>query len=89
MVEWFIGLLNEVIRIYSYIILARVLLSWVEPNPYNPIVRIIYNVTEPVLRPLRIVLKLGSVGIDFSPIIAFFLLELIRRGLINILQILL
>lgn len=85
MVIWLIGLVNEVIRVYGYIILARVLLSWVEPNPYNPIVRIMYNVTEPVLRPLRIIIRTGAMGIDLSPIIAFFLLELLRRGVVNFL----
>lgn len=85
MVIWLIGLVNEVIRVYGYIILARVLLSWVEPNPYNPIVRFIYNVTEPVLRPLRIIIKTGNMGIDLSPLIAFFLLEFLRRGVVNFL----
>lgn len=85
MVIWLINLVNEVIRVYGYIILARVLLSWVEPNPYNPIVRFIYNVTEPVLRPLRIIVRTGAMGIDLSPLIAFFLLELLRKGVVNFL----
>ena len=85
MAIWLIQVINEVFRIYNYIILVRVLLSWVEPNPYNPIVKFIYKITEPVLRPFRIILRTGGIGFDISPILAFIALEILRRVIINFL----
>jgi YggT family protein len=52
-----------------WIIIIRALISWVSPNPYNPIVRFLYRATEPVLRPVRRIIPLGGMGIDFSPVI--------------------
>lgn len=79
-----IDLVDTAFRIYTYVLLARILLSWVQPNPYNPIVKWIYNVTEPVLAPARRLLP--SVGmIDFSPILVFFILDIVRRLLIGLL----
>ncbi len=60
--------LDIVFTVYMYIIFARVILSWVSPDPYNPIVQFIYKATEPVLEPIR--KKLPNMGgIDLSPII--------------------
>ncbi len=60
---------------YKWIILVRALLSWVNPDPRNPIVRLLAALTEPVLRPFRRILPPGRLGgIDVSPIFAFFLL---------------
>ena len=50
-----------------WIIVIRALLSWVNPDPWNPIVRFLYQVTEPVLRPIR--QRLPAAGIDFSPLV--------------------
>jgi len=61
--------LHYVLHFYMWIIIARAVLSWVNPDPYNPIVRFIHNVTEPVLYRIRIKLPLDFGGIDFSPII--------------------
>jgi YggT family protein len=52
-----------------WIVIARAVLSWVNPDPYNPIVRFIHNVTEPVMYRIRTKLPLNFGGIDFSPII--------------------
>ena len=71
-----------VINLYTWIILIRALISWVSPDPRNPIVRLLVQVTEPVLRPLRKLLpphKLG--GLDLSPMIAILLLVFLRNGL--------
>jgi len=61
--------LHYVLHFYMWIIIARAVLSWVNPDPYNPIVRFIHNVTEPVLYRIRTKLPLDFGGIDFSPII--------------------
>lgn len=76
-------LLLTLLNIYMWVIIIRALISWVNPDPYNPIVQILIRVTEPVLRPLRRLVpprKLG--GLDVSPIIAILLIQLIRQTLI-------
>jgi len=60
---------HYVLSFYMWIIIARAVLSWVNPDPYNPIVRFIHNVTEPVLYRIRTRIPVNLGGIDFSPII--------------------
>jgi len=79
-----IQLINTIFRIYSYLIIARIFLSWISVDHYNPIVQFIYKITEPVLAPFRIIIPLGGMGFDLSPLIVFFLLNLLQRGLINL-----
>jgi len=65
-------------------ILVRVLFSWVNPDPYNSLVRLVYQVTEPILAPLRrIIPPLG--GLDLSPMVALVLISLVREILIALL----
>lgn len=59
--------LDLVLTAYMWIIIARAVISWVNPDPYNPIVRFLYSATEPVLRPIRY--RLPVSGLDFSPLI--------------------
>ena len=77
-----IGLLMIVLQLYSYVLLARALVSWI-PNldPDNPAVQLLYRVTEPVLEPIRkLVPPLGGT-MDISIIIAFFALILLQQVL--------
>ncbi len=66
-------LLSELVlvltQLYAIVILARVLMSWVQIDPYSPLARTLYNLTEPVLAPLRNLMPPAG-GFDFSPIIA-------------------
>jgi YggT family protein len=84
----FAGVLDIVLEIYMYIVIVSALISWVNPDPYNPIVRFLYSVTEPVFAWVRRILPLPSMGIDFSPIIVllviFFLRQFLVRTLIQI-----
>lgn len=70
------------IQLYSIIILARVLMSWVQIDPYSPLARTIYNLTEPVLAPIRELLP-PAAGLDFSPIIAMILLQILGQILVG------
>jgi len=71
-------------RALNILILARVLLSWVPVDRNNPLVSFVYEVTEPILGPIRrLVPSLG--GIDLSPIIALVLIEILQRMLLTIL----
>ena len=70
-----------IIQLYSFVILARVLMSWVNIDPYSPLARAIYNLTEPVLQPIRNLLP-PAAGLDFSPIIVILLLQVVGQILI-------
>jgi YggT family protein len=61
--------LDVVLSIFMWIVIARAILSWVSPDPYNPIVRFIHNITEPVLYQIRKRVPINFGGIDFSPIL--------------------
>lgn len=63
------NLLHLVLMAYFWIIIARAVLSWVNPDPFNPIVRFLYRVTEPVLRPIRHRLPTLAMGLDLSPMV--------------------
>lgn len=79
----FLGVVISVLKLYQLVILVRALLSWVSPDPRNPIVRFLVAVTEPVLTPLRRLIppqKLG--GIDLSPLLAILILEFVKNGLL-------
>ncbi|MDP2168104.1 MAG: YggT family protein [Thermodesulfovibrionales bacterium] len=60
--------LDIALEAYMWIIIIRALISWVNPDPYNPIVRFLHAVTDPVLRPVRKVIGFGM-GIDISPVV--------------------
>ncbi|MBI2153689.1 MAG: YggT family protein [Candidatus Rokubacteria bacterium] len=72
----FVGLL---LGLYTWVIIAAVLITWVNPDPYNPIVQFLRRVTEPVLRPIRRVLARYQGGLDFSPLVAILIIQFIQR----------
>ncbi|MBE0596735.1 MAG: YggT family protein [Desulfuromonadales bacterium] len=75
----FRDMVNMLFTVYIYIIIARAILSWVNPDPYNPIVRFLHNATDPVLNRIRRVVPLQFSGIDFSPLILLFGIYLLQR----------
>ncbi len=75
--------LNYILVIYLILVIARAVLSWVSPDPYNPIVRFIHNVTEPVMFRIRGALPVTFGGIDFSPIIVLLVIMFLRTFLVN------
>lgn len=77
-----VELTDGVLTIYKYILIAAALLSWVNPDPYNPIVNFLYRVTEPLLSRIRRILP--SMGpVDFSPMVAFALIYVIQIVVLN------
>jgi YggT family protein len=70
--------IDYVLVFFMFIVIARAVLSWVSPDPYNPIVRFIHNVTEPVLFQIRKRLPVMLGGIDFSPIIVLLVIIFLR-----------
>jgi YggT family protein len=71
-------------QIYIFIVIARALVSWVNPDPYNPIVRFLYNATEPVLSRMRRYLPLQIGGIDLSPIALLIALSVVEQILLRL-----
>ncbi|MEE9494984.1 MAG: YggT family protein [Desulfobacterales bacterium] len=78
--------LEYVLVIFMFITIARAVLSWVSPDPYNPIVRFIHNVTEPVLYQIRKRLPMMYGGIDFSPIVVILIIIFLRIFVVGSLE---
>jgi YggT family protein len=75
--------LDVALNIYMWVIIIRALISWVNPDPYNPIVQILAKVTEPALRPIRKFVPPYKVGIDLSPLIATLVIIFLQYAVIN------
>lgn len=71
--------INYTVQILNIIIVIRVLLSWLAPYTHNDFTDIVYAVSEPILRPFRMIFPMGYSRIDISPILAYMALNLIRR----------
>ena len=78
--------LDTVLSIYMVVIIIRALISWVNPDPYNPIVQILAKLTEPILRPIRKLVPPWKIGIDLSPLVAIIIIFFLQRALIPILD---
>jgi YggT family protein len=72
-------------RLYEIIILARVLISWIQVDHYHPVVVWIYRLTEPVLSPIRAIIPFERIGIDLSPLVVLLLMGVIKQLLIQLL----
>jgi YggT family protein len=71
------------LSLYMYIVIARALISWVNPDPYNPIVRFLNSITEPVLFRIRRKLPLFFGGMDFSPIVVILAIIFIQSFVVQ------
>ncbi len=84
-------IVSVLFRVYEFLIFVRVLLSWINSDPYRPVVthpvlQILHRITEPVLAPLRRIIPPVGGGLDISPIVALFALEILRLILVSILR---
>ena len=84
----FTKILDMLFNIYTLIIAVAVIISWVNPDPYNPIVRFLHQATDPVFRLFRRFLPrvLFRTGIDFTPLVVFAVLILLNTTLVGLLQ---
>ena len=71
---------DVVLTMLYWLILVRALISWVSPDPFNPIVQFLYRTTDPILNPLRRFLP--ATAIDISPLIAFVAIVFIKSFLV-------
>lgn len=77
--------ISYLLTIYMWIIIIRALISWVNPDPYNPVVRFLYQITEPVLYPIRRRLPFMG-GIDLSPIVVLLIIVFLQAFLVKTLS---
>jgi YggT family protein len=81
------GIVHYLITMYMWVVIIGALLTWVRPDPYNPIVQIIYRLTEPAYRLLRrTTMPTMFNGLDLAPLILIVLLNVIDIILINIIK---
>ena len=80
------NLVHLVLNAYMWIIIIRAVLSWVNPDPYNPLVRFLYQVTEPVLRPIRRRLPTFQLGLDLSPMVVLLAIYFLDSFLVPVLR---
>jgi YggT family protein len=79
----FTKVLDTALNIYMWVIIISALISWVNPDPYNQIVRFLTRITEPVLRPIRRIAPPYRIGLDLSPLIAILAIVFLQYALIN------
>jgi YggT family protein len=78
----FATVLDYGLTFYTWIIIARALISWVNPDPWNPIVQFLDRVTEPVLSPIR--RRLGwRMGVDLSPLVAIVAITFVQIAVVQ------
>ena len=73
-----IKIISSLVSVYMWVIIIRVLISWINPDPYNPIVQFLRSVTDPAIEGLRRMLPrfLWSSGLDFTPLVMILLLQI-------------
>ncbi len=76
-------ILDIALTLYMWVIIARAVISWVNPDPFNPIVRFLHSVTEPLLYPIRQRLPMAFGGIDFSPLILILAIIFVQSFLVE------
>ncbi len=79
-------ILNIALSLYMWIVIGRAIISWVNPDPYNPIVRFLNAVTEPVLYPIRKKIPINLGGIDFSPVLVILAIIFLQSFLVKTLM---
>jgi YggT family protein len=81
----FSAILINIISLYKWVIIIGAILSWVNPDPYNPIVQMIYRITEPAYALVRRYIPTVFSGVDLSPLILIFIIQFIEIFLTNLL----
>jgi YggT family protein len=79
----FANVVDIALSIYMWIVIVSALISWVNPDPFNPIVRFLYGITEPLFNFVRRHLPLPQMGIDFSPLIVLLAIVFLQQFLVK------
>ncbi|MCD4738273.1 MAG: YggT family protein [Anaerolineae bacterium] len=84
--RWLVGILGLLVQLYSFALLLRILLEWIRVPYTQPVMRFLWDVTEPLLRPIRRRLPTFA-GLDFSPVVAVLLLSVLQMLLAGLIQV--
>ncbi|MBX7490577.1 YggT family protein [Helicobacter turcicus] len=84
-IQAFAQILSMVINIYIWVIIIAALISWVRPDPYNPIVQILYRLTEPLYTKIRRIIPTLIGGVDLTPILVILVLKFIDLFVVQLL----
>jgi len=76
------GIVDFLLTAYMWVIIGRAVISWINADPYNPIVRFLYEITEPVLGRIRRFLPVSMGAMDFSPIILIVIILFLQSFLV-------
>ena len=76
-------ILDYVLIIANWLVIIRALISWVNPDPYNPIVQFLYKFTEPILAPFRRLIPTYTIGLDVSPVFALIFVWFLKLFLVR------
>ena len=76
-------ILGYILTVLSWLIIVRALLSWVSPDPFNPIVKFLYAVTEPLLAPFRRIIPGHMIGLDLSPLLALLFIWFLKLFVVS------
>ena len=79
-------LVEILLGVYMWVVIGRAILSWVNPDPYNPIVRFLHDVTEPLLSRIRRMVPVFGGGMDFSPMILILAIYFLMSFLVPTLK---
>ena len=80
------SVLDILLNLYMWIVIIQALISWVNPDPFNPIVRFLYQITEPVFFRVRRILPLQFSGIDLTPIVVIIAIVFLRSFVVTTLH---
>lgn len=76
--ESLVSVINIALNLYIFVLIAAVLVSWVRPDPYNPIVQVLYRLSEPLFSRVRKAIRTNFGGLDLAPLIVILALEFIN-----------
>lgn len=76
-------ILDYILTALNWLIIIRALLSWVSPDPYNPVVQFLFKVTEPLLAPFRRLVPIYTIGLDISPVFALIFIWFLKLFLVR------
>ena len=77
------SIINNVFNLLQLLIMIRVVLSWIDHDPYNQFIKLLYSITDTILEPIRELIPLQTLGFDFTPMVAFVLLGFIKNILLS------
>lgn len=73
------NIFNTIIFVINTLIVMRVVLSWLAPNSNNSFTNLVYTLTEPILKPFRVLLPIRNLSVDLSPMVAYIFLTILKR----------